>query len=128
MVEVDDSIFGVDYSSNGGVSNTGDIELVEGLANAKQNITNQILTKKGFYPSIDTEYGSEIHQVLGEDSESFTIDALVVHIQNVLLENPRVSEIQRIEPYMSVVKKLHVIIEVVLVNGSEDSFNINLEE
>ena len=128
MVEVDDSIFGVDYSSQGGVTATGDLNLVEGLANAKQSITNQILTKEGFYPSIDTEYGSGIHEVLGEDSEGFNTDALVVYIQNVLLDNPRVSEILRIEPYMAVDKKLHVIIEIVLVNGAEDSFNINLEE
>ena len=47
MVEVDDSIYGVDYASTGGVTSTGDIELVEGLDNAKQSITNHILTEKG---------------------------------------------------------------------------------
>ena len=83
MVEVDDSIFGVDYSSNGGVSATGDIELVEGLANAKQNIRNQLLTRKGMYPSVDTEWGSEIFEVLGEDFEASSIDALKIYIQNL---------------------------------------------
>lgn len=128
MVEVDDSLFGCDYSSNGGVSATGDIELVEGIKNAEQSITNQILTEKGVYPSIDTEYGSEIFEVLGEDYEDYNVDALIVHIQNALLDNPRVLSINSIEPYVTVDKKLHIVIETVLVNGTTDNFNINLEE
>lgn len=128
MVEVDDSLFGCDYSSLGEVTSTGDIATVEGIKNAEQNITNQILTQKGFYPSIDTEYGSEIFEVLGEDYEDYNIDALIVHIKNALFDNPRVLSINRIEPYVTVDKKLKVILETVLVNGTTDSFNINIEE
>lgn len=128
MVEVDDSLFGCDYSSNGEVSANGDILTVEGIKNAEQSITNQILTQKGFYPSIDDEYGSEIFEVLGEDYEDYNIDAIIVHIQNALLENPRVLEINRIEPYVTIDKKLKFIIETVLVNGTSDSLNIDLEE
>ena len=57
-MEIDDEIYGVDYSSLGGVTATGDIALVEGLDNAKQSIHNQMLTMKGFYPSIYDDYGS----------------------------------------------------------------------
>ena len=128
MIEGDDSLFGCDYSSSGDVSAKGDILTVEGIKNAEQSITNQILTQKGFYPSIDEEYGSEIFEVLGEDYEDYNIDALIVHIQNALLENPRVLEINRIEPYVTVDKKLKFIIETVLVNGTSDSFNIDLED
>ena len=84
-MELDDSIYGVDYSSTGKVSNTGDMLLVEGLDNAKQSIRNQILTEKGFYPSVDTDYGSEIYEVLGEDIEEPTLEALKVYIKNTLL-------------------------------------------
>lgn len=128
MVEVDDSLFGCDYSSSGEVSANGDILTVEGIKNAEQSITNQILTQKGFYPSIDDEYGSEIFEVLGEDYEDYNIDAIIVHIQNALLENPRVLEINRIEPYVTIDKKLKFIIKTVLVNGTSDSLNIDLEE
>lgn len=126
-MELDDSIYGVDYSSTGRISNTGDMLLVEGLDNAKQSIHNQILTEKGFYPEIDDEYGSEIYEVLGEDSEDSSIEALKVYIKNALLENPRVNEIISIEPYLTIDKQIIVMIKVELVNGAEEDLNIQFE-
>ena len=127
-MEMDDSIYGCDYSSVGGVTATGDIQVIEGLANAKQSIHNQILTEKGFYPSIDTEYGSEIYEALGDDFDESSIEALKIHIQNALYENERVKSINRIDPLVSVDKKLIMIIEVELVNGTEETLNINFGE
>ena len=126
-MELDDSIYGVDYSSNGGVSNTGDMLLVEGLSNAKQSIRNQILTEKGFYPSVDTDYGSEVYEVLGEDIEEPTFEALKVYIRNTLLDNPRVKEIVEINPYFTIDKRLIVMLQVELVNGTEEDLNIQFE-
>jgi len=128
MVEQDDSIFGTDYSSKGGVTSTGDIELVTGLENAKQNIHNQLLTQKGFYPSVDNEWGSELFEALGEDFEGQSIDALIIYIRNALYENPRVQTIQRIEPYITVDRKLNFILEVSLVNGTDETMNLDLGE
>ena len=127
-MEIDDSIYGVDYSSTGGVSNTGDILLVEGLSNAKQSIHNQLLTEKGFYPSVDTDYGSEIYEVLGEDLEEPTLEALKVYIQNALLDNPRVKDIIEIIPHLTIDKRLNIYLKVELVNGTEDELNITLED
>lgn len=127
-MEIDDSLYGIDYSSKGGVTATGDIELVEGLANAKQSIINQILTEKGTYPNIDTEYGSEIYEVLGEDFEGASVEALTIYLQNVLYENPRVQTINEIQPVITVDKKLIMNISVELVNGQQETFNINLDE
>lgn len=127
-MEVDDDIFGVDYSSNGGVTASGDMELVNGLANARQSIYNQMFTEKGTYPSIDSEYGSEIYEALGEDFEDATVEALQVYIKNSLLENPRVKEIARIEPYKTVTGELNIILNIVLVNGTENTLNLNIEE
>lgn len=124
-MEVDDSIFGTDYSSNGGVTSTGDIELVTGIDNARQSIYNQLLTEKGAYPSMDTDYGSEIYEVLGEDFYDAPIEALKVHIEAALFENPRVLEIDRIDEMVTVDKKLNMIVGVVLVNGTEDTLNIS---
>ena len=126
-MELDDSIYGVDYSSTGDVSNTGDMLLVEGLSNAKQSIRNQILTEKGFYPSVDTDYGSEVYEVLGEDIEEPTLEALKVYIRNTLLDNPRVNDILEINPYLTVNKELVVMIKVELVNGTEEDLNIQFE-
>ena len=126
-MELDDNIYGVDYSSTGDVSNTGDMLLVEGLSNAKQSIRNQILTEKGFYPSVDTDYGSEVYEVLGEDIEEPTLEALKVYIRNTLLENPRVNDILEINPYLTINGELVVMIKVELVNGTEEDLNIQFE-
>ena len=126
MVEVDDSIYGTDYSSTGGISETGDILLVEGLPNARQSILNQLLTEKGFYPSIDSEYGSEIYEIFGEDIEDFNLDALEVYITNALFENERVESINRLETYVTVKKKIMVLLDISLVNGTEETINFEL--
>lgn len=125
-MELDDSIYGCDYSSTGQVSETGDILLVEGLSNARQSILNQLLTEKGFYPSIDSEYGSEIYEIFGEDVEDFNLDALEVYITNALLENGRVESINRLDTYVTVDKKIMVLLEVSLVNGAEETVNFEL--
>ena len=123
-MELDDEIFGCDYSSNGGVTATGDIELIEGKSNARQSIINQLLTEKGTYPSIDTEYGSEIYEVFGEDFEQASVEALQIYIENALLENERVSNINRIDPVVTVDKKLVMNLEIELVNGTEETLNV----
>lgn len=125
-MEMDDNIFGCDYSSTGGLSETDDILLVEGLPNARQSIFNQLLTEKGFYPSIDTEYGSEIYEIFGEDIEEFSLDALEVYITNALLENERVESINRLDIYVTVTKKIQVNLELLLVNGTEETVNFEL--
>ena len=125
-MEKDESIFGCDYSSTGGVGETGDILLVEGLPNARQSILNQLLTEKGFYPSIDTEYGSEIYEIFGEDIEEFSLDALEVYITNALLENERVKSINRLDIHVTVTKKIQVNLELLLVNCTEETVNFEL--
>lgn len=125
-MELDDSIYGTDYSSSGGVSSTGDMLLVTGLDNAKQSIRNQMLTEKGFYPSVDEDYGSELYELLGEDNEEQTFDALRVYVENALLENPRVKEILEITPYLTIDRQIVVMLQLELVNGTEEELNITL--
>lgn len=127
-MEIDDSLFGADYSSQGELTSTGDIALVEGLTNAKQSIVNNILIEKGTYPNIDSEYGSEIYEVLGEDYEAGNVEALQVYIRNCLLENERVQTINNITPYTTVDKRLILNISVELVNGQDTEFLIDLED
>lgn len=127
IMELDDTIYGCDYSSTGGVSATGDILLVDGLANARQSILNQLLTEKGFYPSIDLDYGSEIYEIFGEDIEEFNLDALKVYITNALLENERVASIKRLDVHVLVTKKINVLLELELVNGTDEIMTFELE-
>ena len=128
MALVDDSIFGTDYDSKGGLTSTGDIALVTGIENAKQNIRNWLLTEKGFYPSIDDEYGSEIKDCLGDDLDDPNFERVILYIEDALYDNPRVQEIQSIDQYVTVKHEIILQIKVVLVNGSEEDFNLNLSE
>lgn len=122
-----EEIYGVDYSSNGGVSSTGDILCVEGLENAKQAIRNGLVTPLGSYPSVDDEYGSEIYTLQGEDLTSNQLQALTVHIQNALLKEERVKEIQNIELKLEP-EGLKAYLHVLLVNDVEEEMTLDMED
>ena len=120
-----EEIFGIDYSSDGGISSKGDILCVEGLANAKQAIRNALLTPLGAYPSVDDEYGSELYTLQGEDLTENQLQALEVHISNALLKQERVQKINEIE--LTLVDGLKAVLNVLLVNGSEEELIIDME-
>ena len=120
-----EEIFGVDYSSDGGISSKGDILCVEGLVNAKQAIRNALLTPLGAYPSVDDEYGSELYTLQGEDLTENQLQALEVHISNALLKQERVQKINEIE--LTLVDGLKAVLHVLLVNGSEEELVIDME-
>lgn len=122
-----EEIYGVDYSSTGGVSSTGDILCVAGLDNARQAIHNQLLTPKGSYPSMDDEYGSEIYLIHGEDITQNQLQALEVYISNALMQQERVQEIENINLKLTS-DGLKAYLHVLLVNDSEEELIIDLEE
>lgn len=127
-LEFDDSLFGTDYDSTGRLTDSGDIGLVTGLDNAKQNIRNWLLTDKGFYPSIDEEYGSEIREALGEDVNQVNIQAVIVYVENALKDNPRVESIDEINTYITVNNDIILQLSLGLVNGSQENLNVDLSE
>ena len=122
-----EEIYGVDYSSTGAVSSTGDILTVSGLDNARQAIRNELLTPIGSYPSMDDEYGSEIYKIHGEDLTSNLEQALTVYIENALMKQERVNRIENIEVRLTK-DGLRAYLHVLLVNGSEEELTLDLEE
>ena len=122
-----EEIYGVDYSSTGGVSSTGDILCVAGLDNARQAIRNELLTPMGSYPSVDDEYGSEIYKLHGEDLTDNQLQALTVYIQNALLKQERVKKIEDIEVKLTI-DGLKAYLHVLLVNDSEEEIIVDLED
>lgn len=122
-----EEIYGVDYSSTGGVSSTGDILCVAGLDNARQAIRNELLTPIGSYPSMDDEYGSEIYKLHGEDLTDNQLQALTVYIQNALMKQERVKKIEDIEVKLTV-DGLKAYLHVLLVNDSEEEIIVDLED
>lgn len=122
-----EEIYGVDYSSTGGVSSTGDILCVAGLDNARQAIRNELLTPIGSYPSMDDEYGSEIYKLHGEDLTDNQLQALTVYIQNALMKQERVKKIEDIEVKLTI-DGLKAYLHVLLVNDSEEEIIVDLED
>ena len=122
-----EEIYGVDYSSTGEVSSTGDILCVEGVDNARQAIRNGLITPLGSYPSVDDEYGSELYTLQGEDLTESQLQALTVHIQNGLLKEERVKQIQNIEVKLTK-DGLKAYLHVLLVNDSEEELTLDMED
>ncbi len=118
----DTEIYGTDYSSTGLITSDGDIGLVTELDNAEQAIRNRLLTRLGTYPTIDTDYGSEVHLVLGEKINSALISELQVYIENCMLEEPRVYEILDLDIKVVDHDSLHLQLQLQLVDGSEIGF------
>lgn len=122
-----EEIYGVDYSSTGGVSSTGDILCVEGVENARQAIRNGLITPLGSYPSVDDEYGSEIYTIHGDDLTDNQLQALTVHIRNALLKEERVQAIRDIEVKLTK-DGLNAYLHVLLVNDSEEEITLDMED
>ncbi len=118
----DTEIYGTDYSSEGFITSNGDIGLVNELANAEQAIRNRLLTRLGTYPNIDTEYGSNVYQVVGEKRNPSLISELRVYVENCMLEEPRVYGIINLDitPENHDIIKLQLQLQ--LVDGSEIGF------
>ena len=118
----DTEIYGADYSSDGFITSNGDIGLVTELANAEQAIRNRLLTRLGTYPNIDTDYGSNVHQALGEKINNSLISELRVYIENCMLEEPRVYGILDLDITTENQDTIHLQLQLQLVDGSEIGF------
>lgn len=118
----DTEIYGTDYSSEGFITSNGDIGLVTELANAEQAIRNRLLTRLGTYPNIDTEYGSNVHQALGEKINSSLISELRVYVENCMLEEPRVYGIINLDITLENHDIIKLQLQLQLVDGSEIGF------
>ena len=118
----DTEIYGTDYSSDGFITSNGDIGLVTELANAEQAIRNRLLTRLGTYPTIDDEYGSNVHQALGEKINSSLISELRVYIENCMLEEPRVYRILTLDITPENHDSIKLQLQLQLVDGSEIGF------
>ena len=118
----DTEIYGTDYSSDGFITSNGDIGLVTELANAEQAIRNRLLTRLGTYPTIDDEYGSNVHQAVGEKRNPSLISELRVYVENCMLEEPRVYSILNLEITPEGHDSIKLQLQLQLVDGSEIGF------
>ena len=118
----DTEIYGADYSSEGFITSDGDLGLVTELSNAEQAIRNRLLTRLGTYPNIDSDYGSELHKILGEKINPQTVSELRVYIENCMLDEPRVYGILGLDIRQEGHDSIHLQLQLQLVDGSEIGF------
>lgn len=118
----DESIFGKDYSANGGLTSKGDLMLVSGLGNAKQAIKNRLLTNIKVYDYL-SDYGCELYTVLGEKRNHSSLQLLDLIIRDSLNLEPRVQKVLELNCYF---KENMIVAEInlELVDGSVLDLNI----
>ena len=118
-----DEIFGIDYSSNGELTSSGDLMLVEGLNNAKQAIRNRLLTRIIIYDYL-WEYGCDLDKVIGKPSNNTSIALLELLIKDTLNLEPRVERIMKLYSYIHDKK---IITEMNLLLVDDTVINLNIE-
>ncbi|OEC87899.1 MULTISPECIES: GPW/gp25 family protein [Methanobacterium] len=93
---MNEDIFGIDYSSNGELTSTGDLMLVSGLDNAKQAIHNRLLTDIIIYDYLE-DYGCNLDELAGEPTNHNSLQLLDLIIKDSLNLEPRVREVLELE-------------------------------
>lgn len=117
-----EEIFGIDYSSNGELTSSGDLMLVDGLDNAKQAIRNRLLTRIMIYDYLG-EYGCDLDKVIGEPTNHITLQFLNLIIKDSLNLEPRVQQILELDCYFED-KKIIGEMNLLLVDDTVIDLNI----
>jgi len=94
-----EEIFGIDYSSNGELTSSGDLMLIEGLDNAKQAIRNRLLTRIIIYDYLDS-YGCDLDKVVGEPTNNTTLQLLNLILKDSLNLEPRVKQVLKLDCFL----------------------------
>jgi phage baseplate assembly protein W len=76
------------------ISRNGDIEIVEGRKNLGQAILHRLLTRKGELSDLGhPDYGSRLHELIGEPNNQTTRDILRLYVKECLAQETRISDI-----------------------------------
>lgn len=119
---MNEEIFGIDYSSNGGLTSTGDLMLVSGLDNAKQAIHNRLLTRIIIYDYLDG-YGCDLDEIMGEATNHNSLQLLELIVKESLNLEPRVQSILNLNIYFEN-RKIIAEMSLKLVDGSVLDLNV----
>lgn len=117
-----EEIFGIDYSSNGELTSSGDLMLLDGLDNAKQAIRNRLLTRIMTYDYLG-KYGCDLDKVVGEPTNHITLQLLDLIIKDSLNLEPRVQEILGFNSYF---EDKNIIVELNLLLVDDTIIDLNL--
>ncbi|MCX9075615.1 MAG: GPW/gp25 family protein [Candidatus Methanoperedens sp.] len=78
-------------------SKKGDLEMVSGRQNLGQAIMHRLLTRKGELGALGhPDYGSRLHELIGEPNNERTWDLVRLYIKECILQESRVQDIVEI--------------------------------
>jgi phage baseplate assembly protein W len=108
------------------ISRNGDIEIVQGRKNLGQAILHRLLTRKGELEDIGhPDYGSRLHELIGEPNNQTTRDILRLYVKECLSQETRIADLVEIKVTVPKDQPSAVLLEItVLPVGS--TFPMNL--
>jgi phage baseplate assembly protein W len=103
-----DKLFGVDvmladlaHGLDAVTDPGGDVKLAEGPDNISQALTLRLKVRRGELAPLGwPNYGSRLHELIGEPNNTRTRAIVMAHARAAILEDPRVVDITRLEARM----------------------------
>ena len=112
---------------------SGDIELAEGNDNIEQALLLRLRVRKGELAPLGwPDYGSRLHELIGEPNNSRTHVMLMAHARNAVERDPRVAEVLRIRAEVLPGERdvVTLIMDIALITGPNPLnlvFDVSLE-
>jgi phage baseplate assembly protein W len=111
----------------------GDLDLAQGNENIIQALILRLKVKKGELAPLGwPNYGSRLHELIGEPNNSRTHVMLMAHARNAIEQDPRVAEVKevRTEVLPGEREVVRIIMDILLINAPNPLnlvFDMNLE-
>ncbi|MBI1929545.1 GPW/gp25 family protein [Candidatus Poribacteria bacterium] len=111
----------------------GDLDLAQGNDNIIQALMLRLKVRKGELAPLGwPNYGSRIHELIGEPNNSRTHVILMAHARNAIEQDPRVAEVKsvRTQPLPGERNVVRILMEITLINEPNPInlvFPVNLE-
>ena len=128
-LRLDERVGGLDLTPDP----TGDLELAQGNDNIVQALILRLKVRKGELAPLGwPDYGSRLHEMIGQPNNARTHVILMAHARNAIEQDPRVAKIEGVHTQVlpgerSVVR---IIMEILLINEPHPInlvFPVNLE-
>ncbi len=110
--QLDYACLGADIS----VDKRSDFEIITGRENLGQAILHRLLTRKGELADVGhPEYGSRLHELIGEPNNERTSDLLRLYVKECIFQEPRVKDIIGIDISMPENDHNSVLLDITVI-------------
>lgn len=97
---------------------SGDIGRINGRENLAQALTLRLLVSKGGLAKLGhPDYGSRVHELIGEPNNEMTRGILKLYCKEAILQEPRVKEIKEIKVIPRGRERVDVHIDIIPIDS-----------